>query len=222
VNDRSPTPPADERDDRGERDAATIELLRAGDPEGIRRLLLHHGGEVLAALQRAFGSYLTSHEVDEAVEAAIVRIWITPVGALPVQATLRSWLYVIARNCGLSLVRRRRRQRKELPLDEFEDMIASMAAGRAEQDRLRRIADLQNCLRELPPMQRTVLQADLDANGTAPVEALAARLRTTSRVIYVARSRGRAEVRRMMQRLGHYAGEGPEPRPATRPEPEFG
>jgi hypothetical protein len=119
-------------------------------------------------------------------------------------------------------VRQRKRHRRELPLDQFEDMLASMTGSRAEQERLRRLADLQSCLRELPPMQRAVLQADLDANGTAPVDVLMARLQTTARVIYVSRNRGRGEIRRMMQRLGHYVDEGPAPRRASRPEPEFG
>jgi RNA polymerase sigma factor (sigma-70 family) len=215
VNDPGLTPPA------GDRDAETVELLRRGDADGLRQLLADHGGAVHAALRRTFGSYLSDAEVEEALEAALVRVWGASGGTPPPQATLRSWLYVIARNCGLSLVRRRKRQ-KEQPLDEFTEMLTTMAGGRSEQERLRRLADLHHCLRELAPMQRHVLQADLDANGTADVATLAQRLATSPAVVYVARSRGRSELRRMMQRLGHYVDEGPAPRTAAEPRPEFG
>jgi RNA polymerase sigma factor (sigma-70 family) len=203
-----------------QRDASTLALLRAGQADGIRHLLADHSGAVLTALRRTFGRFLTALEVEEALEIAVVRIWQAGAATPPANATLRSWLYVIARNAGLSMVRRRRR-RHELPLDEFAEMLAQMASGVVEQERLRRLADLHHCLCELPPLQRAVLQADLDANGTAEAGELARRLRTTVSVIYVARNRGRAELRRMMQRLGHYV-EAPEPRPAARPEPEFG
>ncbi len=204
----------------GDRDAQTIELLRRGEQDGIRQLLEDHGGAVVAALRRNFGRFLAPFEVDEALEAALVRIWIAAAGPLPVNATLRSWLFVIARNCGLSMVRRRRR-RHELPFDEFEEMLGTFGAAALEQERLRRLADLHNCLRELPRLQRIVLQADLDAGGIAPIEALLARCQTNAPAIYVARSCGRAELRRMMQRLGHFV-DAPAPRRASRPEPEFG
>jgi RNA polymerase sigma factor (sigma-70 family) len=205
-----------------QRDASTLALLRAGQADGIRHLLADHSGAVLTALRRTFGRFLTALEVEEALEIAVVRIWQAGAATPPANATLRSWLYVIARNAGLSMVRRRRR-RHELPLDEFAEMLAQMASGVVEQERLRRLADLHHCLCELPPLQRAVLQADLDANGAADAAGLAARFATSPRVVYVARSRGRAELRRMMQRLGHYVpARDATGQPVDRPEPEFG
>ena len=205
-------------------DELTLALLRStdGEGEGARRLLAHHGGPVLAALQRGFGGFLTRHELEDAIAAAVVRIWAAGAAAPPANATLRSWLYVIARNCLLSIARQRRRRPQELPLEAFEHLVARISTGPAEQERLHRLADLHNCLRELPSMQRAVLAADLDANGTADADTLAARLGTTARVVYVARSRGRAEIRRMMQRLGHFAERPAGERPAPLPAPEFG
>jgi DNA-directed RNA polymerase specialized sigma24 family protein len=215
VNQPDATPPPG-----ADRDAETIELLRRGDAEGIRRLLHDHGGAVLVGLRRAFGRFLGDSEVEEAAGAALVRIWRSSAGTPPPSATLRSWWFVSARNCGLSIVRRRRRQ-KERSLDDLAEVLSVMAPTRSEQERLRRVADVHHCLRELAPMQRAVLQADLDANGTADAQALARDLCTTPRVIWVARNRGRAELRRMMQRLGHYLDE-PGLGPAPSPAPGFG
>jgi DNA-directed RNA polymerase specialized sigma24 family protein len=215
-----PVPPEQQPPDQQSLDERTLALLRAGDEGGVRALLAHHGGPVLAALRRTFAGFLTELELEETLAAAIVRVWMATSPA-PAGATLRSWLYVIARNCGLSVLRRRRRRRHELPLDAFEDALARMSSGPAEHERLRRLADFHACLLELPPLPRAVLHADLDANGTADAEVLAERFASSVRSIYSARSRGRAEVRRMMQRLGHFVDDAGS-QPAQHPTPEFG
>lgn len=198
------TDAAREPGDTGNRDAATLLRLRAQDPDGLRHLLEDHGGAVLQGLGKAFGHFLTGTEVEEAFGAAMVRIWETPHVYAPGLGSLRAWMFVVARNCALSLVRSQRRRRRDVPLEQIEELLPRLAPNQAEQARLCLLADLQGCLGELSPLQRAVLQADLDANGAATTDQLVERLGVSARSIYVARHLGRIALGRMMQRLGHY------------------
>lgn len=208
------------------RDAATLVLLQAGNPDGLRHLVEDHAASTLAGLRRAFARFLPAPEIEDALTAALVRIWEQPSRFDPRLGTLRAWLFVVARNSALSTVRRRQRQLRDISIEDFDSLLGKLASTPSEQERLRRIADLHGCLSELSPMQRAVLLADLAANGTESSTVLAQRLGTSPIVIYSARHRGRAEIGRMMQRLGHYVGRSiapnPPGRPLPTPTPEFG
>jgi RNA polymerase sigma-70 factor (ECF subfamily) len=206
--------------DAPNRDAATLALLRASHPDGLRHLLQDHGGVVLAKLRRVFQRVLDAAEIEETLGEAMVRVWQSPRHD-PAVGTLRAWLFVIARNCALRRLRQRRLA--PVPVDEFLDVLAWLDASPTHQERLHRIADFQGCLTLLPRLPRAVVQADLDADGTAATAELAAELGVTVEAIYRARARGRAELRTMMQRLGHFTDvEDETRRRATGPEPEFG
>jgi DNA-directed RNA polymerase specialized sigma24 family protein len=209
-----------------DRDRLTIELLMRGDPEGLRHLLEDHGGRVQAKLERVFGRALDASEIAEAMSLAAVRVWRSPSQLDHRDGTLRAWLFVIARNCALELLAERRRLAL-VPIDDFEELLQSLASTGTDPERLRRIADLHGCVRELPPLQRAVLLADLGADGLASAPGLAQQLATSKRAIYNARSNGRSELRRMMQRLGWFTGmrpadDTPAPAPSPHVEPEFG
>lgn len=209
-----------------ERDGVTIALLVSGDPDGLRHLLEDHGGRVHNKLKRMFGRALDASQLTEAMHLAAVRVWRTPTRFDSRHGTLRAWLMVIARNCALEILAERRRLAL-VPIDDFEQILQYFVESGSEQDRLRRVADLHGCLRELPVLQRAVLLADLRADGLASTQVLAQQFATTNRAIYNARSNGRSELRRMMQRLGWFPGlrcldPAPAPRTAPRVEPEFG
>ena len=211
---------------RRDRDAETLALLRAGHPDGLRHLVEDHAASTLAGLRRAFARFLGAAEIEDALTAALVRIWEQPDRFDPDLGTIRAWLFVVARNSALSTVRRRQRQLRDISIEDFDSLLARLATTPAELERLRRIADLHGCLSELPPMQRAVLLADLAANGTESSTVLAQRLCTSPTAIYSARHRGRAELARMMQRLGHYADRSfrtpSHDAPSPTPTPEFG
>lgn len=201
-------------------------MLRAGHPDGLRHLVEDHAASTLAGLRRAFARFLPATEIEDALTAALVRIWEQPDRFDPGLGAIRAWLFVVARNSALSTVRRRQRQLRDLSIEDFDALLARLATTPAEQERLRRIADVHGCLSELPPMQRAVLLADLAANGTESSTVLAQRLGTSPTAIYSARHRGRAELARMMQRLGHYVDRTfaapPHDAPSPCPTPEFG
>ena len=95
----SPTIPADQG-----HDAITARLLAAGDPDGLRRLLVDHGGRVRGALQRAFADALDASSIDEALSQASQRAWRAGARFDPARGSLRAWFYVIALNCARRLL----------------------------------------------------------------------------------------------------------------------
>ncbi len=196
-------------------------MMRARDATGLRHLLEDHGGVVLARLRRVFSRFLSALEIDEAMSNAVIKIWAAAPRLRRHDSSLRAWLFVTARHCGLTIFRLRRHGDQQI--DGLEEILIYLAASTSEEIRLRRIADFHGCLRELPELQRAVIQADLDADGMAATDLLAERLLTTSHAIHRARHRGRAELRRMMQRLGHFV-DAPAPltSPELRTEPELG
>jgi len=215
-------PPPESTPPSQNRDHASIGRLLARDADGLRHLAEDHGPRTLAALRSTFGATLPASEIEDVFTSALMRLWEHPAAFDPGQGTLRAWLFVVARNLALTAVRRHQRERRNLSIEDFDQLVAGLANTRGEQDRLRRVADLHGCLTELPPLQRAVLQADLAAHGAARAPDLARRLDTTVQAIYAARHRGRAELARMMQRLGHYADRQVRRTAKKEPTPEFG
>jgi RNA polymerase sigma-70 factor, ECF subfamily len=204
------------------RDQQTTALLAVGDAEGLRQLLVDHGGTVRQGIRRAFGRALDEHDIDDVLNAAVTNIWQTRLLFDPSQGTLRSWLFVIARNCALNLLATRRPD--TVSLDRLGTLPPDLRHPSADADRLRLALDVQSCLSEMPEQLRAVLGADLAAGGTASTTELAARLGTSTGAIHVARSRGRVLLRKKLGRLGYDIE--PTPRaergPTTDPEPRLG
>ncbi len=183
-------------------DVRILESLAARQPDGLRQLLVLHGGLVAARLKRSFGRWLPAPDLEDALATAIVRIWEATAVRLPVHGTLRAWFWVITRNCALNIMRSR--PRHEIPLDQVAEFLADLTPSPTDRDQLHLIADFQSAMAMLPPLPRAVLHADLDVLGTAPALQLAARFGVKPAQIHQARSRGRSILRATMQRLGHY------------------
>lgn len=224
----NPSELPDEADEpiRAERTAG---LLRAGDPEGLQQLLRDYGGSIRSRLRRDFRRVLDDSEIDEAMAAMAVNVWHAARRYDPEKGSLRAWAAVIARNCALRLLelRRRRACQSEGDLDRYErpEPPVSFAAF----DRQRLLLDLRECIDELPPLQRAVALADLEAGGTADAAPLAAQFATTPNSIYVSRQKARKSLRRLLQRRGHAVdapdeqrGRSPLPPPIYEPRAEQG
>jgi RNA polymerase sigma-70 factor (ECF subfamily) len=190
-------------------DSVTVTLLQQGDQEGLLRLLHDHGALIKAKLRKDFGRVLDDSEVDDAMQAMLLRVWQAAVRFDPRKGTLRAWATVIARNCALRIIERRRRQ-----APPGERNLDAMAAGdvgpilpASERQRLRR--DLILCIEALPRLQREVLLADHRCGGIAAADALAAQFGTTPNSIYVSRQKARKTLRTALLALGHDVGPAP-------------
>lgn len=195
--------PHPEADPEPPRDAVTTRMLVTGHPDALQVLLQSHGGLIRARLQKGFGKVLDDSEIDEVMSAMLIRVWNAAPRYDATKGSLRSWVAVIARNCALRLLERRRGSavRNEPDLDQFVLPGPAIASPSAERQRL--LSDLHACIDELPRLQRAVLIADLEAGGAAPAEPLARAHGTTANSIYVSRQKARKALRHAMARLGH-------------------
>jgi RNA polymerase sigma factor (sigma-70 family) len=190
-----------------DRDQETARLLARGDQEGLRRLLVDHGGKVLGLLRKEFVRVLDFQEIDDAVSQASVRAWRSGRNFAPERGSLAAWFYVIARNCARRLVEAKGKHAVLSFRDDLDSAAAAKAASAAESQakapKDQFLADVKRCIDALAPQQRAVLLADLAAGGSAPTDELAGQLQTTRNSIYVSRNNGRKALRAAMQKLGH-------------------
>lgn len=185
-----------------ERDAITLAQLAGGNPDGLQRLLQDHGALLRSRLRKDFGNTLDDSEIDEVMSAMVFKVWNMAGRFDASKGSLRAWASVITHNTARRFLETRRRifMRPESDLDRFPSSGPISGPISARQ---RLLADLHRCLRELPPLQGAVLQADLAAGGSAPAEPLAKRFATTANSIYVSRQKGRKALRKAMQAIGH-------------------
>jgi RNA polymerase sigma factor (sigma-70 family) len=190
------------------RDAVTVSLLLQGDPEGLRRLLLDHGATVRWTLRNEFRDVLDELQIDEALSHASQRVWKNGRRFDPSLGTLRSWLYVIARNCARRVLEVERRHSTVRYVDDLDAAAAPPTSAEAGEPTAPNsepsfVVDLRRCIQELPRLQRAIVLADLAAGGSAPAKGLAATLATSTNSVYVSRNHARKAIRLAMLRLGH-------------------
>lgn len=100
-------------------DSHTKELLnraRQGDAEAFATVFESLRPAVLAVARRLVGS----HDAEDVTMETFLKAW----QALPTfdgRAKLKSWLYRIAHNCAIDLLRRRQRRREVTPTEEEAD-----------------------------------------------------------------------------------------------------
>lgn len=193
------------------RDHETLRLLKAGDAEGLTRLLDDHGPHIQAHLRRKFHGALDPWQIEDAVSLAAVRAWQSAKNFNPALGRLRAWFAVVARNCALSLIAKKRSE-SFVPLDEADPSAFGYIAT-DELERMRLVLDVHRAIEQLPNLQRLVLLADMNAGSTLPGPELARRFGTTLSSIYVARLRGRHRLRKLLWRMGYGPGRRRDDRP---------
>ncbi|MFN3242329.1 MAG: RNA polymerase sigma factor [Planctomycetota bacterium] len=198
------------------RDLATLRLLKAGDAQGLARLIEDHGPHVQAHLRRKFHGTLDRWQIEDAVSLAAIRAWQSAHRFDPELGRLRAWFAVIARNCALSLVAQRRSERT-VAIDDLDPAVFGYTAV-DEVERMRLVLDVHRAIETLPNLQRLVLLADLNAGEPLPGPELARRFGSALSSIYVARLRGRRRLRKLLHRMGYGPGRRRNDRPPLGPE----
>jgi RNA polymerase sigma-70 factor, ECF subfamily len=92
-------------------DAALYEAARGGDAGAFGRLVEAYRGELHAHCYRMLGSV---HDAEDALQDALLRAW-RGLSRFEGRSSLRSWLYRIATNTCLDLIKRR--PKRVLPID---------------------------------------------------------------------------------------------------------
>ncbi len=141
-------------------DEAIRALLARGDVDaGVTRLLSMFGPEVFGFLRGALGS---EADADEVFAATSVKIW-RALASFKWQCSLRTWVYVIARNELARFAKgTRRRNVGRVTSSALDDVVARVrtatnsALGTDKRDRLAALRD------ELPVDDRTLLILRVD------------------------------------------------------------
>lgn len=187
-----------------ERDRITLDLLVAGDAEGMERMITDHGKHVRAFLRRRLGHALDHWELEEAMSLAAVRAWQSASRFDATRGQLRTWFAVVARNCALGLIAQHQEE-AHVSIDGITPVVDEGATTPGEARRMQLIVDVHRGIGKLAQLQRSVLLADLNAGTTLPASVLAERFHSTIQSIYAARSRGRRELRSYLEGIGYGA-----------------
>jgi RNA polymerase sigma-70 factor (ECF subfamily) len=166
------------------------DLRRDGPRErDYLELVEPHRGELRAHCRRMLGS---SHDAEDALQETLIRAW-RSLGELERPGAVRSWLYRIATNASLDLLRRRRSGRvvpvEDPPAPEFHGELDP-------HDRYERLETVERALitadRMLTPRQRKVLILREVLGMSA--EQAASRLETSIPAVNSALQRARATI----------------------------
>ena len=137
-------------------DAAAIAQARAGNADAFRVLVERHSHSVFRLAFRMTGN---QHDAEDLVQETFLRAY-RQLGKFDGRASFGTWLYRVAANCSLDLIRtRKRRQEQQAPVDEEGQEIAAVAAEDPTPDRLAFSGELNRliapALERLSPMERT-------------------------------------------------------------------
>ena len=138
-------------------DETAVARARAGDTDAFRVLVERHSRALFCLAFRMTGN---EQDAEDVVQEALLRVH-RKIEKFDERASFRTWLYRIAVNCSLDVVRaRKRRSETSGPADpEMDDPMQSLAAPDPTPDRMamseearRRIA---NAMEELSAAERT-------------------------------------------------------------------
>lgn len=129
-----------------------IKELLVTDAEKAFRMMIDHYGERLYWHIRRI--VLTHDDADDALQNTFMNAW-RGAGSFRSESRLLTWLWSIATNEALALIRRREKE-SHLPLDNLHGILALSEEGAAWFDGDEAEVKLQNALLKLPEKQRLV------------------------------------------------------------------
>ena len=137
-------------------DAAAVAQVRAGDSDAFRVLVERHSRSVFRLAFRMTGN---EQDAEDLVQETFLRAY-RQLGRFDGRAGFSTWVYRIAANCSLDLIRaRKRRQEQQTPVDAEGQEVPSVAVAEAPTpDRLAFSGELQRligpALNRLSAMER--------------------------------------------------------------------
>jgi RNA polymerase sigma-70 factor, ECF subfamily len=132
-------------------------MITAASEDAYRQLIEPHRAELRAHCYRMLGSI---HDAEDALQDALLRAW-KGLARFEGRSSVRTWLYRVATNACLDLMKRRPKHPAELP-DPFPDELLEVEDGLASPDaryELRESVELAfvAALQHLPATQRAAL-----------------------------------------------------------------
>src|ERR1051326_6361060 len=127
-------------------DAVFVTKARSGDTEAYRVLVDRHSRALFRLAFRMTGN---EQDAEDVVQESFLRAY-RQLGKFDERASFGTWLYRIATNCSLDLVRSRKRRSENLaPADpEMEDPMVSLPAADPNPERLSLSGEIRDRLAE--------------------------------------------------------------------------
>src|ERR1700742_3509396 len=115
-------------------DLAFVTKARAGDADAYRVLVERHSRTLFRMAFRMTGN---EQDAEDVVQESFLRAY-RQLGKFDERASFGTWLYRIAMNCSLDLVRTKKRRSEQMaPAEqEMDDPMLSLPSGDATPDRL--------------------------------------------------------------------------------------
>lgn len=149
-------------------DTHWAELAQRGDRAAFGELVRRHQDRIYRHLVRLTGS---REEALELAQETFIRAWQALPGWRP-QAQLRTWLFRIASNAAMDLLRRRKLVEFR-ELDAQFDAVSGEAGPEARLESRQSIAELEKALARIPPDQReAVLLREVEGLSYAEIGAV--------------------------------------------------
>jgi RNA polymerase sigma-70 factor (ECF subfamily) len=132
-------------------DEALIALIATGDKNAMRILFVRHSARVFQFLRRLVDNAATAEDL---VSETFIEIW-HQAGRFEARSKASTWILGIARYKALSSLRRRHFE--QLDDSAFELIADPMDDPEVHAQKNKRAAVLRECLQQLPPAQRELL-----------------------------------------------------------------
>ena len=119
--------------------------------------LFRHFAPLLKAFALSSPGMSSNALAEEMVQEVMIRIWNRASTFDAAKASATTWIYTVARNCRIDLLRRKFRVQEEVDVDELWDVGTDPEELHAELSQQRAEVDVRAALAELPPEQRVVV-----------------------------------------------------------------
>lgn len=140
-------------------DAWTERLQRvaaARDRQAFAELFAHFA-PLLKAFALSSPGMSSNALAEELVQEVMLKVWNRASTFDASKAAASTWIYTLARNCRIDLLRRRNRLREDVDVDELWDFGTEADAPESSLYRERSERDVRESLRTLPAEQRQVI-----------------------------------------------------------------
>lgn len=119
--------------------------------------LFGHFGPLIKAFALSNSGMSSNALAEELVQEVMVKVWTRAVTFDSAKASATTWIYTLARNCRIDLLRRRQRNREQVDVDDLWDLGTEHNEIENQEQQRRAEVEVRDSLRNLPDEQREVV-----------------------------------------------------------------